>query len=226
MESWENKIIKDKMNGLPGLPAGYSPDLSSKWEIIEAGLPQKKRSSIPLWSRWSVAAAILAGISLTAIQLHQNNERQQGMMASVKTPSLHIPIVIQKEQIVVAKPAVIKNKEMQKALKLLPVSKTDGIAKEDKQPIIKDKLKIDPVIPEIDSATVFTDKLAIITPQPEIPKRAKRRTFQKDFNDGLLVMDTGCSKPVSPQFSFKLQLHQSNGDGNQPSRRLQLKQVL
>ncbi len=225
MESWENKIISDKINSLQGLPDGYLPNLSSKWEIIEAGLPQRKREVIPLLIRWSVAAAILTGIFLTAIQLNKNNKRQQG--AFMQMPSLHIPIVIQEGQNkVVINPAIAKNNKGQKALKPAPVSTVAVTAKQDKPPVINDELKTNPVIPAIDSVAITTDELAITIPQPEIQKRVKRRTFQKDFNDGLLVIDTGYSKPASSQFSFKLQLHTSSGDEVQSSRHLQLKQVL
>ena len=227
MESWENKIIRDKIESLQQLPAGYLPDLSSKWEIIEAGLPVKKKSSLSIMVKWSVAAAAIIGICFTGITINQNKDTQNGIMSSISTPSLPVPKSIQKEHVaVIAKPAIIKKNRLSKILKQAPLSKMGVVAKQDNQPLIQDELRSNLVELTTDSAVAGTEELAVIVPQPETPKPTKRRTFQKDFNDGLLVIDTGYSKPANPQFSLKLQLRKSTVDEAQSSRRLQLKQVL
>ena len=226
MESWENKLISDKINSLQHLPDGYQPNLSSKWEIIEAGLPKNKKRIIPLSVRWP-AAAMLAGVFLTVTLLNRNSKRQEGIMAAVNMHSLHIPSVIQTEQpAMVAKPVVIKNNKVQTVQKPVPALETAVMVKQEKLELIHNELQLTPVVPVTDSATGVANEPAITALQPEASKQAKRRTFQKDFNDNRLTIDTGYSKPAGPQFSFKLQLHKLPGDEAQPFLRLQLKQVL
>jgi hypothetical protein len=228
MESWEHNIIRGKMDNLQGLPAGYLPNLESKWDIIEAGLPQQKKRTIPLLIRWSVAAAIVTGIFLIGVKINEDKETRTGVMTSLNKPLLVVPEIIEKEQMdIVMMPAIIKKDELQKTAKPINTSKILLTAKQDdKQSISSNEIENDQLfIPTIDSATINTNETATTTSEPEAPKRVKRRTFQKDFNDGVLVMDTGFSKPAS-QFGFKLQLHKSTEDDAQPSRRLQLKQVL
>lgn len=58
MEMQENKIIREKLEGLQGLPAGYQPSLESKWALIEAGLDEKKKGSVSPWM-WVAAAAVV-----------------------------------------------------------------------------------------------------------------------------------------------------------------------
>ena len=99
MESWENKIIRDKIDSLQRLPDSYLPDLSSKWEIIEAGLPVKKKSRISLLVKWSVAAAFIVGVLLTGIEINRNKNVKKVGMTTVNMPSLYIPLFIQERQV-------------------------------------------------------------------------------------------------------------------------------
>ena len=105
MESWENKIIKDKLDGLQQLPAGYLPDLSSKWEIIEAGLPLKKQA-VPILVKWSVAAAIVVSVFLTGIKISKYDKAPRGMLSSINMPLLHIQKLIQNNYFSLFKNAV------------------------------------------------------------------------------------------------------------------------
>lgn len=94
MESWENKILGDKLNTLQDFPVGYMPDLSSKWEIVEAGLPEnKKRRITPLIIRWSAAAAILLAIGF--VWMDTKKTEPNGLVAKQNILSRSLPFLKQ-----------------------------------------------------------------------------------------------------------------------------------
>src|SRR6188768_4065609 len=57
MEAMQDKEIREKLNSLNTLPEGYSPSLDSKWELLRAGLPEKKKQ--PPFSLYALAASLL-----------------------------------------------------------------------------------------------------------------------------------------------------------------------
>ncbi len=61
MEMRSNKIIQDKINSVNDLPEGYSPNLNSKWELLQAGLKpeQNKKPMLYYIQRASAVAAML-----------------------------------------------------------------------------------------------------------------------------------------------------------------------
>lgn len=61
MEMRSNKIIQDKINSVNDLPEGYSPNLNSKWELLQAGLKpeQNKKPVLYYIQRASAVAAML-----------------------------------------------------------------------------------------------------------------------------------------------------------------------
>lgn len=80
MESVEDKVIKQKINSVTELPAGYNPNLQSKWELLQAGLePRKKRSLLFYVSGAAVAAMLLmiGGAGLYYIKLSALNKAEK-----------------------------------------------------------------------------------------------------------------------------------------------------
>ena len=63
MDNREHKIIADKLNGLQELPAGYSPNLASKWEIISQSLSKKDRGNAVKKWRLGLLLLLLLGIA-------------------------------------------------------------------------------------------------------------------------------------------------------------------
>jgi hypothetical protein len=61
MEMRSDKIIQDKINSVNDLPEGYSPNLNSKWELLQAGLKpeQNKKPVLYYIQRASAVAAML-----------------------------------------------------------------------------------------------------------------------------------------------------------------------
>ena len=73
MEMRSDKIIQDKINSVNDLPEGYSPNLNSKWELLQAGLKpeQNKKPVLYYVQRASAVAAMLlliGGSSLLIIK--------------------------------------------------------------------------------------------------------------------------------------------------------------
>lgn len=58
MENLENNIIENKINSLGTLPEGYTPNLDSKWSMLEAGLQGNSRSPF-IWKPFAAAAILL-----------------------------------------------------------------------------------------------------------------------------------------------------------------------
>src|SRR5688572_16512448 len=65
MEAMQDKEIREKLNSLNTLPEGYSPSLDSKWELLCAGKPIKKRTSLSFW--YAAAASFLLLLSASLI---------------------------------------------------------------------------------------------------------------------------------------------------------------
>jgi hypothetical protein len=61
METRSYKIIQEKINSVNDLPEGYSPNLNSKWELLQAGLKpeQNKKPVLYYIQRTSTVAAML-----------------------------------------------------------------------------------------------------------------------------------------------------------------------
>jgi hypothetical protein len=67
MEHMEDKIIRDKIDSLHSLPAGYAPSIDSKWELLETALQGKKKNNIPYYL--AIAATLLLLFSIGWIML-------------------------------------------------------------------------------------------------------------------------------------------------------------
>ena len=65
MEAMQDKLIREKLNSLDSLPEGYAPSLDSKWELLRAGKPEKKKTPVYFW--YAVAASLLLLLSFGLI---------------------------------------------------------------------------------------------------------------------------------------------------------------
>ena len=235
MESWENKILADKLNSLQDLPAGYTPNLSAKWEIVEAGLPAgNKRRLAPIIIRWSVAAAVLLAIGL----LCMNTGKKEVAGLAVKEQAMKPTVVFQQKQSVEAEkfPADAHSAHLSQpshpttndkkvkpveeiAYQLPPETATIPVWEDtnwgsEELVLRNDSLPI--TIQQADIATVSTEK-----------KAGRKKIYQRDFNDGVLVMDTGFAPSSRQHFSIQLNpFSRKPDDGELPAHRLQLKQAL
>lgn len=70
MEKLQDKVIRDRLNALDTLPEGYTPNLASKWSVLEAGMENKRKKPVVIWKYVAAAAMLLmvGGASLLLIR--------------------------------------------------------------------------------------------------------------------------------------------------------------
>lgn len=249
MESWDDKILADKLNSLQDFPAGYSPNLSAKWEIVEASLPTgKKRRLIPLIIRWSVAAAVLVAIGLVWVNTDKKNTDSLAIKEQTQKPT----VVFQPKQPTENEPFSTNphpsypsqpshpntNSKPKQAYQALPPTSTIPVRMDTNRGSNKDQnssgnkdneeTAINPLSPTVDSiSTKVLQQNTLATAIAEAPRPPKKKIYQRDFNDGVLAMDTGYAPASRQHFSIQLKPFARKTDGDEtPTRRLQLKQAL
>lgn len=184
------QIIKEKIEGLNDLPVGYTPNLQSKWEVLENGLKPEKKPLLFAWSKYlSIAASLLfiGGASLLLIK--QTSTKPKPQAAIVVQP---------KRKIDVAKAPVLST-----TIKVKQVyAKSSNIQ----------KVSVEQVLPQTDtlkSNTTPPDQpLALVEALVEtIPAKKPKRFEEIDFNTPVI----GASVPTqtyveSQKFRFRLNI--------------------
>lgn len=97
METAENSTIQQKINSVTDLPHGYTPNLQSKWDLLEAGLNKQERKTSLFYFRYisGIAAALLL-IGGAGLYIIKNNKpvtkpaaQQTQPLFSVKEPIIN-----------------------------------------------------------------------------------------------------------------------------------------
>lgn len=215
METRSDNIIQEKINSLNNLPEGYSPNLNSKWELLQAGLKpeQNKRLLLFYVKQASAIAAMLLLIGGSGL------------------------LIIKK----IAKPTVasIQTTKPEKTLttpKVLQIKKVLGVKKMAKSPQ-KHKRKA-----QVNSSTqvvISTASIGVITPiqktniveQPlinaEVTEQvavATERFMEVDFTKPLLAPTAPTDVIVKAQkFRFKLGIGNNNQVNIHPEKSAVLK---
>src|SRR5688572_9574297 len=119
METMQDKLIREKLNSLDTLPERYVPSLDSKWELLLAGQPEKKKRIPEFW--YAIAASLVLlltfGYLLLPKPAKQNTNTIAHQTIQTKQPVHAIKELIQPEaKIAVAKPVIV-TKHLQKATK-------------------------------------------------------------------------------------------------------------
>lgn len=188
METAGEQIIKEKIDGLTDFPDGYTPNLASKWEVLENGLKPKRRPLMLLWSNYvSIAATLLfiGGATLLLIKPTSNKPKAKAVIVVqpkrkvdvIKAPVLSEPIK--------AKPIYAKSSHPKR------VSAEQGLPQADtsKNNIMPNEQPIEPVVAVIETT----------------PTKKPKRFEEIDFNNPVI----GTSVPTqtyveSQKFRFRL----------------------
>lgn len=97
METMQDKNIREKLNSLDTLPEGYAPSLQSKWELLQAGKPQKQEK--PVYSWYAVAASLVLLICFGLVYLMPQKDAAPNLVAKQNpsqlqnTPSAALAVI-------------------------------------------------------------------------------------------------------------------------------------
>lgn len=194
METAENRIIRESINSITNLPQGYTPNLQSKWELLEAGLNKKERKTALFYIKYlsGIAAALLL-IGGAGLYMVKNNK-------PVKKP-----IAEQlKQEDVVKEPLMtsVISKPEKKAVK------RSARAKRINMPTmpVKEEMAINEMI--IDSIAYSAPSEAV---QPLLATQKKASRFvELDFNEPVITDQVPSHVVVeSKRFKFRI------GSGNE-----------
>lgn len=187
---WEDNIVKNKLNGLDTLPEGYTPNLESKWGMLEAGLEGSRRR-VWAWKPYAAAAMFLmlggAGILLMKPKPKPRAE----------VPAMHMPVATAEKQ---AK-AQLQNTPGP-AAKYIAKAKT--LSYKPKIQHIAVTVNPDPNMqPE---TTVVSVLQPIQREQPgAVTKTKKPRFVEVDFNDAPVAAEKPSESVIAAQqFKFRI----------------------
>jgi hypothetical protein len=165
METHSDNIIKEKIATITALPENYTPNLNSKWELLQAGLPKQKKPLVLYINNISAIAAILLLIAGLAIQY----------FTAVNQP--------------IAKPALISFAKEQEVPKLAPtllVQEQKNKLKKIKTKAIQKTKEVSGVAQLIEIPIVNTDSINLApvqTPIALVPLSKKNKRFTEiDFD--------------------------------------------
>ena len=196
METADN-IIKNKVDSITDLPEGYVPNLNSKWELLQAGLPQQpeKKQRKPRLFYMQLAAAVAAillmigGSGLLLIK-KPNTAKPQAQATAKPAQQLakqHVSISTNTLQVAAVKSTQVKNKP----------------SKINQQSIIIDSVPQAPS-PIITPEPTPQPMLALVEPLPIIT--------EVDFTEPVLKSITPTDVLVKAQrFKFKLGIGETQG---------------
>ena len=211
MEKWENKIIADKLNGLEDLPDGYSPNLSSKWEIIKQSLPAKSPGR--LVKRWSMGLLLLVLLAMVVWQFYPAKENDVVRKNMTETKNTNETVVI--EHI----PGIVSSAEKKEGIQNVSPAKpakTLRVKRHRVEPIFMNS-----ATPVTDSIRIPKDTVKSFPPIAAIKPSPVKKVYQKDFA-GIGNTDTTQTKTAHKkvEIKFTLRNHKSAPDNSSPSLRL------
>lgn len=198
MEILEDNIVQHKLNRLDTLPEGYTPNLDSKWSMLEAGLEGNKKTA-SAWKPMAAAALVLllgGGILL----LQQIKQRQPLPTVAHSTPN-----------IIIRKPLVDKTG-------IAPIQPTITVAKQTlSKPTITHPIAQPPVAQETVNHIQTPAPAPVTFEQPQeiqqqiaaAPHLKKHQFIEIDFNE-VPVTQTQHTESTIAFRPFKFGIGQQN----------------
>ena len=219
MESWENKTIADKLNGLQELPDGYSPNIASKWEIVQAGLSGKKKASFKRLWLLCLLALLIAFVTIWSLDSLGKPDKQKSIRVAEQTNQ-----PVNKKQLTRIKPETVPTENHVK-IEVINTQRTKPSNSHqhsgDTAAIAPDKIA--PVLVSFDSVIhIQTDTVRSFLPIATLKPKPRLKTYQKDFEGLLTNIDTGQVKTAKKglQIKFSPQYNRDFPPERQPSLRL------
>lgn len=189
METREEKQMREKLRAVTDLPAGYGPNLESKWELLQAGLVPAKRKRFAWFISIGSAAALLLVASLLLLMNRNKEVEQQVSILVVPPPVQSTPEAV---------------KEKQKIVQAIPVHKPHRALKHIEKKHVADELRQES-LPVVDSSTLLPAAvLQEEMPAVELAEKPPRFT-ELDFNDPVISNHTPSEAVMASQrFKFRI----------------------
>ncbi|MES2780358.1 MAG: hypothetical protein V4651_10725 [Bacteroidota bacterium] len=185
MELLENNIVQKKLNSLDTLPDGYTPNLESKWSMLEAGLEGNKKTASP----WKpiYAAALILFLGGAALLLQQIKQRHV-----ITADHVHV------------QPAIPSHKISPKVTTPILHPITTVVKDTETKPAVKQS-KLVVTIPETPTTIWKVSEEIVEQPQEiqtyaaTLPKIKKQQFIEIDFSDVPIVHQQN----TEPSFAFR-----------------------
>jgi hypothetical protein len=216
----EDKYMANQLDNLNSLPEGYQANISSKWEMIEMGMNQK-RNRFPVY--WMMAAAACFLLMIGAGYFYFIGKEQNKSVAKIEVKKEAGTIAKQAEQTTNQIPTTIvkvstnknivnQKQAVQNTIIAIAHSTSDTIASSSNIPteaIVQHTVK-----QELASTIDSSSSVASTVSQPTT-KKNKQRYFQMDFGEG--TPNDPIQKTASNKiFQFRLS-SKTQSDGNPSS---------
>ncbi|HEY0039667.1 MAG TPA: hypothetical protein VGB71_03340 [Flavisolibacter sp.] len=208
MESWENKVIADKLDSLDNLPEGYTPNLSSKWEIVQSGLNKYPRNGS--YKRWlPVFLFVLFGSIAAWMIIPQHGSET---ISAAKNMVQAVNIVPEQKEAPTKKIFVIPAKQRSEKKKATNTRQAmDYFNLEKTRNIEPVPVVIQPVVPKPDTLQLQQKNNLKITMPIAMKTKQTKKVYQRDFSGVANIADPTHQKTAQKSFQIKLGL-QSNKD--------------
>lgn len=183
MEIMDDRTIAEKLEELATLPAGYAPNLASKWDLLEASLERQSDKKRTLFVLARVAAVLVLFFSLWYWLLQglstqpvvQDEKNSPGKIQPVQN---EVPVVLKEEVTGRAKSPVYK--------KPVPAAKDEWLGR-DETPLTEPG-PVQEVVP------LVAEPAPSLAVEAAPAKKKKIRYVQMDFGDP--VKETNTNAPA------------------------------
>ena len=203
MESWENKIIADKLNSLQDLPADYTPNIASKWEIIQSGLSAKRGNSSK--KNWIIVVFLIAFAGMLVWKFYPSEQPKTISNLNavpVKQPDWN-------KDFPPASTITVKEKPPKQQTNILPKKTVEKVFQEDTSMIIQPQI-ISVELPIDSTGHLHKDTINSIIPGVAvIQSKRPRKTYTRDFEGVVAATDTVQSK-TAKSLSLKIKLYNNS----------------
>lgn len=192
-------LIAEKLDALAGLPAGYAPNLESKWQLLETSLVEQRKSKrkILFILRAAAGLVLIAAMSLLFIRFENTATIAPNLTSS--TPKAKHPAPVYKAPEPVLENTRIHYDNLRQARveekKLKIVIPTE-------EPLLRQEQESLPVIAQ---ATSNADSIQQTPPVAKLHKKSKTRYIQMDFGESTDLAQSNKKAPVyTNSLQFKL----------------------
>ena len=197
-ENTAYSLIAEKLDALAGLPAGYAPNLESKWQLLETTLVEQRKSKrkILFILRAAACLVLIAGLSLLFITFKNTAAIAPNLSSSTSTAKHKAPANKEPEPVFESTRIHYDYKKQarveEKTLAIIPTE----------QPLVKQEQES---VLAVVQATSSADTIQQAPSVAKLGKKSKTRYIQMDFGENTDIAQSNKKVPVyTNSLQFKL----------------------